>query len=107
MGVNWSMEIISWFIDWQAGELPPAIWYLTDFCNALYGVFIFFIFVVKRTIWNLLKRRLVFFYFKFGTLMINGKMFRYYMVLGKLHMARDLRRASESRATNTTSLCGR
>ncbi|XP_064212827.1 G-protein coupled receptor Mth2 isoform X6 [Tribolium castaneum] len=56
MGVNWSMEIISWAVIW-AEEAPEAIWYLTDFCNAIYGVFIFFIFVFKRSIWKLLKKR--------------------------------------------------
>ncbi|KAF5272746.1 hypothetical protein FQA39_LY07773 [Lamprigera yunnana] len=59
MGINWSMEIISWAIDWRVEEVQPAVWILTDLCNALYGVFIFFIFVFKRPVWNLLKRRLV------------------------------------------------
>lgn len=57
MGVNWSMEVISWLVNWQASSFPTAIWYLTDFANAAYGVFIFFIFVFKRKIWIQLKKR--------------------------------------------------
>lgn len=60
MGVNWSMEIVSWAVIWaNNNETPDEIWYLTDFCNALYGVFIFFIFVFKKKTWNSLKKRLV------------------------------------------------
>ncbi|XP_060521060.1 G-protein coupled receptor Mth2-like isoform X4 [Cylas formicarius] len=57
MGVNWSMEIISWAVNWSTGNTYTAVWYLTDFCNAAYGVFIFFIFVFKKKIWNLLQKR--------------------------------------------------
>ncbi|KAJ8952185.1 hypothetical protein NQ318_022635 [Aromia moschata] len=58
MGINWSMEIISWAIIWKMGtSVPHYIWYLTDFCNAMYGVFIFFIFVFKKKIWRSLKKR--------------------------------------------------
>ncbi|KAF5272705.1 hypothetical protein FQA39_LY07732 [Lamprigera yunnana] len=57
MGVNWSLEIMSWLINWQVAYVPPGVWYITDFCNALYGMFIFFIFVFKRNIWNLLRQR--------------------------------------------------
>ncbi|KAF2899563.1 hypothetical protein ILUMI_06613 [Ignelater luminosus] len=57
MGINWSVEIINWVLEWQVGNLPPAVWYLTDFCNAAYGVIIFFVFVFKKSIWNSLKKR--------------------------------------------------
>ncbi|KAK4872553.1 hypothetical protein RN001_014582 [Aquatica leii] len=59
MGVNWSMEIISWLVNWQVAYVPQSVWYITDFCNALYGMFIFFIFVFKKNIWELLKQRFV------------------------------------------------
>lgn len=57
MGLNWAMEVISWIFEWQVKDLPKTVWILTDTCNALYGVFIFFIFVFKRNIWNHLQRR--------------------------------------------------
>lgn len=59
MGVNWSIEIITWVIEWKLGQVPPAVFYFTDFCNACYGVFIFFMFVFKKNIWNSLKRRYI------------------------------------------------
>ncbi|KAF5286673.1 hypothetical protein FQA39_LY16156 [Lamprigera yunnana] len=85
MGVNWSMEIISWIVDWQIGQVPPPVWYITDFCNALYGVFIFFIFVFKQNIWKLLKRR-------------------YYMVIGKPSLARSMTQSAYSPRTTGSSL---
>ncbi|KAF5292882.1 hypothetical protein FQR65_LT11134 [Abscondita terminalis] len=85
MGVNWSMEIISWLIDWQVEKVHPAIWYLTDFCNALYGVFIFFIFVFKRPVWNLLKKR-------------------YYLAIGKIQLARTIRVMDSPSTTTTTGI---
>lgn len=57
MGLNWSMEIIAWAIDWQFEDVPTSIWYVTEFCNAAFGVFIFFVFVFKKKIWILLKRK--------------------------------------------------
>ncbi|KAF2885025.1 hypothetical protein ILUMI_21141 [Ignelater luminosus] len=84
MGVNWSMEIVSWAVNWQVGHVPPAVWYITDFCNALYGVFIFFIFVFKKNIWKLLKRR-------------------YYLVMGKPHLARSMTQTVSSPRTTGTS----
>ncbi|XP_063920677.1 G-protein coupled receptor Mth2-like isoform X4 [Zophobas morio] len=80
MGINWSMEIISWAVIW-AGRAPDAIWYLTDFCNAIYGVFIFFIFVFKRSIWKLLKKR-------------------YYSFIGKTHLAHSLTMTNTTRVTS-------
>ncbi|XP_064212826.1 G-protein coupled receptor Mth2 isoform X5 [Tribolium castaneum] len=80
MGVNWSMEIISWAVIW-AEEAPEAIWYLTDFCNAIYGVFIFFIFVFKRSIWKLLKKR-------------------YYTFIGKHHLAHSMTMTNTTRVTS-------
>ncbi|KAK9871569.1 hypothetical protein WA026_012950 [Henosepilachna vigintioctopunctata] len=56
MGVNWSMELVSWAVNMNHNSVPQYIWYLSDFCNATYGVFIFFIFVFKRNIWKQLKR---------------------------------------------------
>ncbi|KAF5272758.1 hypothetical protein FQA39_LY07785 [Lamprigera yunnana] len=57
MGVNWTMDIIAWAVDWQVDRIPRAIWYVTEFCNAAFGLVIFLIFVCKKNIWNLLKRR--------------------------------------------------
>ncbi|XP_068899201.1 G-protein coupled receptor Mth2-like isoform X5 [Tenebrio molitor] len=80
MGVNWSMEIISWAVIWS-GKAPDAIWYLTDFCNAIYGVFIFFIFVFKRSIWKLLKKR-------------------YYTFIGKPYLAHSMTMTNTTRVTS-------
>ncbi|XP_023018887.2 G-protein coupled receptor Mth2 isoform X6 [Leptinotarsa decemlineata] len=68
MGVNWITEIISWAIGYFWQETPKAVFYFTDFINATYGVFIFFIFVFKRKIWTSLKKR-------------------YYICIGKPHLA--------------------
>ncbi|KAK5640088.1 hypothetical protein RI129_010899 [Pyrocoelia pectoralis] len=57
MGVNWSFEIITWAVDWQVENVPPAIWYVTDLCNALFGLFIFIIFVCNKKVWKLLKAK--------------------------------------------------
>ncbi|XP_044585430.1 G-protein coupled receptor Mth2-like isoform X5 [Cotesia glomerata] len=53
MGVNWSMEIISWIF----GNKPDYIWYVTDVANTLQGLVIFIIFVWKRKIKILLLKR--------------------------------------------------
>lgn len=52
MGVTWSMEPLSWMIS-------PDHWlfYFTDACNCIQGVLIFFLFVMKRKIFILLRRR--------------------------------------------------
>ncbi|KAF5292900.1 hypothetical protein FQR65_LT11152 [Abscondita terminalis] len=57
MGINWSMDIIAWAVDWQVDRIPHAIWYVIEFCNAAFGLVIFLIFVCKKSVWNLLKRR--------------------------------------------------
>ncbi|KAG5321077.1 MTH2 protein, partial [Pseudoatta argentina] len=53
MGINWSMEIISWLFK----SAPPYIWYLTDLTNTLQGLIIFIIFVWKKKIKRLLLKR--------------------------------------------------
>ncbi|XP_018302659.1 G-protein coupled receptor Mth2 [Mycetomoellerius zeteki] len=53
MGINWSMEIISWLIT----SAPPYVWYLTDLTNTLQGLIIFIIFVWKKKIKRLLLKR--------------------------------------------------
>ncbi|OAD59565.1 G-protein coupled receptor Mth2 [Eufriesea mexicana] len=53
MGINWSMEIISWLCN----NSPAYIWYLTDLTNTLQGVIIFFIFVWKDKVKRLLLKR--------------------------------------------------
>ncbi|XP_046427059.1 G-protein coupled receptor Mth2-like isoform X2 [Neodiprion fabricii] len=52
MGINWSMEIISW-----AYKSPEYLWYITDLANTLQGVIIFIIFVWKEKIKRLLMKR--------------------------------------------------
>ncbi|KAF2885030.1 hypothetical protein ILUMI_21146 [Ignelater luminosus] len=71
MGINWSMEIISWVVNLTIVRVPIEAWYFTDFLNAAYGVFIFFIFVFKKNIWRLLKKR-------------------YYMMMGKPNLAKTI-----------------
>ncbi|XP_017794200.1 PREDICTED: G-protein coupled receptor Mth2-like [Habropoda laboriosa] len=53
MGINWSMEIISWLCN----NSPTYIWYLTDLTNTLQGVIIFLIFVWKDKIRRLLVKK--------------------------------------------------
>ncbi|XP_028048142.1 G-protein coupled receptor Mth2 isoform X3 [Monomorium pharaonis] len=53
MGINWSMEIISWLFE----KAPPYVWYLTDLTNTLQGLIIFIIFVWKEKIKRLLLKR--------------------------------------------------
>lgn len=74
MGINWSMEIISWVINWLIVRVPNEAWYFTDFLNAAYGVFIFFIFVFKKSIWKLLKKRYIT-YFLDSNCFIDIKLF--------------------------------
>lgn len=52
MGITWSTEIISWL--WEG---PKYLWLVTDMINALQGILIFVIFVCKKYVWRLLKRR--------------------------------------------------
>lgn len=54
MGINWSMEIISWACE---DRLPKYVWYITDLANTLQGVIIFIIFVWKDKIKRLLMKR--------------------------------------------------
>ncbi|XP_071648680.1 G-protein coupled receptor Mth2-like isoform X1 [Temnothorax longispinosus] len=54
MGINWSMEIISWVFEQNS---PAYIWYLTDLTNTLQGLIIFIIFVWKEKIKRLLLKR--------------------------------------------------
>ncbi|XP_029163667.1 G-protein coupled receptor Mth2-like [Nylanderia fulva] len=54
MGINWSMEIVSWLFKDAA---PEYIWYLTDLTNTLQGLIIFIIFVWKEKIKRLLLKR--------------------------------------------------
>ncbi|XP_011636120.1 G-protein coupled receptor Mth2-like isoform X1 [Pogonomyrmex barbatus] len=53
MGINWSMEIISWLFKNE----PRYLWYLTDLTNTLQGLIIFIIFVWKEKIKRLLLKR--------------------------------------------------
>uniref|UniRef100_A0A182S9T6 G-protein coupled receptors family 2 profile 2 domain-containing protein n=1 Tax=Anopheles maculatus TaxID=74869 RepID=A0A182S9T6_9DIPT len=53
MGVTWTFEFITWIADSQNWMV-----HLTDICNCISGVFIFFLFVWKRKVWKLLQQRL-------------------------------------------------
>ncbi|XP_008552574.1 G-protein coupled receptor Mth2 isoform X2 [Microplitis demolitor] len=53
MGINWSMEIISWLCK----DAPDYVWYVTDIANTLQGLIIFIIFVWKDKIKRLLLKR--------------------------------------------------
>uniref|UniRef100_A0A182PLA5 G-protein coupled receptors family 2 profile 2 domain-containing protein n=1 Tax=Anopheles epiroticus TaxID=199890 RepID=A0A182PLA5_9DIPT len=53
MGVTWTFEFITWITDAQ-----NWLAYVTDICNCICGVFIFFLFVWKRKVWQLLQQRL-------------------------------------------------
>ncbi|XP_034950133.1 G-protein coupled receptor Mth2-like [Chelonus insularis] len=57
MGINWSMEIVSWLFK---EKVPDYVWYVTDLANTLQGVIIFIIFVWKEKIKRLLLKRLGF-----------------------------------------------
>ncbi|XP_018567275.1 G-protein coupled receptor Mth2-like [Anoplophora glabripennis] len=55
MGITWTVDIIAWAIKWPGG--CESDWCLLHFCNAIYGIFIFFIFVFKKKILQSLKKR--------------------------------------------------
>ncbi|CAH1123095.1 unnamed protein product [Ceutorhynchus assimilis] len=84
MGVNWSMEVISWLVNWRTGNNIQYIWWATDFFNAVYGVFIFFMFVFKKKIWKLLQRR-------------------YYTFVGKPHLAHTMTTTNATRTSHYSS----
>ena len=52
MGVFWIMELVSFAVDNSYNA-----WYIFDAFNILTGVFVFFLFVCKPKVWNLLKKR--------------------------------------------------
>lgn len=52
MGVTWTFEIVSW-----AMENNTWIFYVTDICNCLLGVMIFFLFVWKQKVRKLVAKR--------------------------------------------------
>ncbi|XP_018567276.1 uncharacterized protein LOC108907922 [Anoplophora glabripennis] len=64
MGINWSLEIVSWAVEMRQAERDPHadtffIWYISDFCNAIYGLIIFLIFVYRKEVWRSFKKRVV------------------------------------------------
>ncbi|XP_046402257.1 probable G-protein coupled receptor Mth-like 2 isoform X2 [Ischnura elegans] len=55
MGINWALEIISWWLSRgedskHKGILPKAIWCVSDVLNCFHGVFVFIVFVGKKKI---------------------------------------------------------
>lgn len=52
MGVSWILEIVSAIFP------DENVWRLTDLCNSMLGVFVFLIFVVKRRVWIMVKKKL-------------------------------------------------
>lgn len=55
MGLTWIMEIISWAVGG-----PEHYWYFSDILNLLRAVFIFILFICKRSVFESLKRKLGF-----------------------------------------------
>lgn len=53
MGLNWSMEVVSWLVDGSFG-----IWTVFDVINALQGVLVFCIFVLQRPVRKIVMRRI-------------------------------------------------
>lgn len=51
MGVTWVTDIISWLVGG-----PRYFWYLTDFINAVQGVFIFIVVGCQPQVWSAVKR---------------------------------------------------
>lgn len=58
MGISWTLNAISFVITIE--------WFITfvDICNTLYGLLIFVLFVLKRSVLRLVKERFVFIYLK-------------------------------------------
>lgn len=52
MGVSWIFEILTTF--WH----PSYIMFAVDLFNIFQGVYVFFIFAFKRTVFNAIKKRL-------------------------------------------------
>ncbi|XP_049819491.1 G-protein coupled receptor Mth2 isoform X6 [Aethina tumida] len=84
MGVNWSLETISWALETFA-TVPKEIFYVTDFCNAIYGLLIFLIFVCKKRTWKILKKR-------------------YYQFLGRSHLAHSMSTTNQSTRITSVSI---
>jgi hypothetical protein len=55
MGVTWSMEVISFAV---GGSY--VVWYIFDVLNIFTGVFVFIIFVCKKKVWKMLKKKFKF-----------------------------------------------
>lgn len=53
MGMNWAMEMISW---WSGGD--PLAWSAFDMVNALQGIIIFGLFVLRRPIQDIVWYRI-------------------------------------------------
>uniref|UniRef100_A0A1B0GJS1 G-protein coupled receptor Mth-like 1 n=1 Tax=Lutzomyia longipalpis TaxID=7200 RepID=A0A1B0GJS1_LUTLO len=51
MGVTWIADVISWAVGG-----PNYLWYVTDFINALQGVFIFIVVGCQPQVWAAVKR---------------------------------------------------
>ncbi|XP_037905125.1 G-protein coupled receptor Mth2-like isoform X2 [Hermetia illucens] len=49
MGVSWSLE----FISWLAGQKYEPLFYITDVCNAIQGLLIFMLFVMRKRVLKL------------------------------------------------------
>lgn len=53
MGLTWGTEVIGWFVGG-----PAVVWYLPDLINFLRALFLFFIFVGKKSVLSALKQKL-------------------------------------------------
>lgn len=54
MGITWITEIISWAVGG-----PEYYWYFSDILNLLRAVFIFILFICKKSVYGSLKRKLL------------------------------------------------
>uniref|UniRef100_A0A1B0C5F5 G-protein coupled receptors family 2 profile 2 domain-containing protein n=1 Tax=Glossina palpalis gambiensis TaxID=67801 RepID=A0A1B0C5F5_9MUSC len=59
MGISWLLDIISYLVGHNSDNSGNFIFYISDFMNAIQGVLIFILFVLKPKVWKLLKGRLL------------------------------------------------
>lgn len=101
MGVNWSMEVISWAIEWKLTTVPKEVFIVTDFCNALYGVFIFFIFVCNKEKQKKIQKWYAIFVLNNGRFYLR-LFIRYYSFTGRPMRGQSMASSSTSNPTRTT-----
>ncbi|CAD7083129.1 unnamed protein product [Hermetia illucens] len=53
MGVTWSLDVVSWLL----GKRYDFLFYITDICNAIQGLIIFILFVMKNKVKRLIIKK--------------------------------------------------